>query len=1238
MYAFVQHYGTGRYTRPDGTLSITIPSLVEDHDGMRLLVVTDLIPVEAWTEASRAGAMGLIRLGEEGATFTPADHFAQHRVKNMFVAGFELDDRHWVPCAWGQTAIEMMVAWKDRNKGGNRFVHLHTHSEFSALDGFSRMAEIGDAVVADGQSAVAITDHGNCAGHPALQKMANAMGIKPIFGIEANFVNDRFTRENPGDYQHLILWAKDEEGLRNLWGLSTEGYRDGFYSRPRIDWDTLRRFRKGLVVSTACLRGPLLEPFLRDDTTTAISNLARLMEIFENDLYIELHANHLPQQVTGNQWLAEVAQSYSIPVIAAVDSHYAKREHAIDHKVWLAMQTNKDVTDDTDLFGGDQPYHLMGSDEVHSALGYLPTELVTQAIENTGRIADMCTAEIVPQVVKPVYSKPTPEHPDPVQHDRERFVEMLFDNWKERITDRVGDDTKHVERGNYEFPMLLDKGFAGYYLITSDICRWAKDNGILMGPGRGSGAGSLAAYLTRITEIDPVVADLNVDRFMTPGRKSLPDFDLDFPSSKADEVINYVQERWGHEHVARVGSHMRIKNKSAFRDTQRALASQLPGESFAWVEVISKLIDAAEASTAGLGLSWDELMDQIGELLEPYREKMPDLFYFAESFRSRLKTYGKHAAGIIIDPENDLEATLPMRSSGDGGPMVTQWDMEALEWIGKVKFDLLMIRNLDTIQGTIESIMKELGVAIDPYSWTDEYHDPQVFEQLTEGWTAGVFQLETSLGTRTTKQLRPTTVSHLSDVITIGRPGPLRSGLDKIYMRRKNGEEEVTLPDPRLEGVLDKTYGVMLYQEDIMAICRILAGYSADEADDVRRILGKKKVELVDAEGVKFIERAVANDTPRDVAVNIWALMAEFAKYSFNRAHAYSYATLGYWQAWLKTHYIRQALTNTMATVPKERIPQFVAEARRVGYQVLPPDINDSQLGFTAKGLVIRYGLHSIPGIGDAASAAIIQGQPYASYDDFLERKGPACNMGHVKKLVGIGAFDSLHENRRALEARLIDDTTGVNEQCQWLHPERMMNEHNLPCVFDWASEPPKLGRSGKPLKTQPVPPKRCTKACRHYEAKAPTDYSGLPNYSEEEIREREVAMLGVYLSSSPFDAIPLDLMGEMYTADDLVVANNGVYPVVATVANSRPDPKGRDFGFASFMTPSGELSTIVFSKQWAQVKDQLRKGAMVFITVIKTGDDRYRLDTLDLVRRFDKEEPPHATTQEDRPVVGSLG
>lgn len=1211
MYTLIQQYGSTVYwTDPDGIV-LPVPSLIEDQNGSRLVLCGELLPPIACAALESGDAEAALRVLGGTVSYCSHQQYVAFRRINQFELSYEIPASKWIP-VHPSTAVEMRQRVQELGKFvevGNDFVHVHTHSEFSQLDGYSTMQEILKEVVKDGQRALAITDHGVSAGHPALQLAAKEVGIHPVFGQEFYFVDDRLVREGANNaYTHLILWAMDQQGLRNLYALSTEGYRDGFYYKARIDWDSLGRFNAGILASTACLGGPLLDPYGRGDEAHALANLGRLGDVFGDRLYIELHANHLPEQIKGNQWLVEVARKYNVPTLAAVDSHYATRDDKEPHQTWLRMQTNTSDDDELNLFGGNQDYHLASVAEVRSSLSYLGSEIVEESISNTGKLADRCTAEIVPKKSMPRFSKPTVEHPDPVLRDKTRMVDMALANWDERITSRIPIEQQepYYKLFEYEAPMLIDKGFPGYFLTTADFVNWSKDNRILVGPGRGSGCASLVAYLLRITEIDPIEGDLLIDRFMTPGRKSLPDFDIDFPTSKSDIVTHYVIERWGDKHVAQVGTHMRIKNKSAFKDVQRALSPRLPPSSFGMVTLICRIIDEAESSTAGLGLSWDDLFQQVGDLLEPFREHLPEVFAYAERFRGRLRTYGRHAAGLIIDADADLTLELPMRLGEEGKPMVTQWDMEALEPLGYVKYDFLKLRNLDTLQHTIDQIRQTTGDVVDVYKWHEEYHDPEVYAELSAGWTLGVFQIETSLGTRTTKQIKPTSRDELTAIITLGRPGPMRSGLDKLYMRRRAGEEAVSYPDPRLSTVLSKTFGAMIYQENIMATCIVLANYDADEADNVRKILGKKQVDKVEAEGRRFVERAVQNNTDKNVAVEIWSQMAEFAKYSFNRSHAYAYATLGFWTAWFKVHYPRESMTSSMATIDKDRIPQFVAEARRLGYQVLPPDINISQDGFVGHELTVRYGFKSVPGIGDIAAEAIVATQPYESYDDFLARKSSKANMGVVKKLVRIGAFDSLEPNRKALEARVMAEESGESSRCQFM--DLTVNNHNLPCTFDWDNRPARLGKTGRVLKQLPIA-KKCSKACREYTAPDKVDYAtSVTPYTDADIRTIEHEMLGVFLSSSPFDIIPEEVMADLVTGDDLLVAENGYYHLVAIVASARPDPKGRDFGFATFNTPAGDVSCIVFSTQWASYVANLRRGRMMLIEIHKTADDRFRL------------------------------
>lgn len=1187
-----------------------VPShaLVEDPDGIRLLLVADHAPIPAiWcARAHTAGAEALVSVTPLAYALMP--HFLEHRAEagNDFI----LDSPLWTPMGTPLGYTAMAIEQEDHSglPPVTGFVNLHAHSEYSPLDGLATLEESAVAIKEFGQTALAVTDHGVCSAHPELQKIATKHGIRPIFGIEAYFTDDRLARpESQYDYWHLVLWAMNDEGLRNIWAMSTESYRTGYYGKPRIDWDLLEKHNAGVIASTACLGGPLLDPFDKGDEEGALKNLFRLMEIFPDRLYIELHANQMDKQIKGNNWLVDIAEKYEVPLIAVADSHYARPADKRTHKDWISVRISKDISD-TSLFEGDEDYHLMSEEEIGRALSYLPLGAVDEAIANTAVIANRCIATIVPNPRNPIYSRPSKDHPDRVQHDVDRLIDICLQRWDERTGGKSRSQDVYMERFEREMGLLIRKGFCGYFLIVWDLVIYAKESGILVGPGRGSGGGSLIAYLSGITEIDPVEHDLLFERFMTEGRTELPDFDIDFPSSKKVIMFEYAAKRWGADNVATVGTFMRLKNKSAINDTARAMRDRLPENVFADLKSVSNIIDAAEAHTAGLGLSWDELWDQAGELLEPFRATYPHLFEVAGRFRSRLKGYGKHPAGIIIDPDEPLVNALPLRrGEGDDGGMIAQFDLDALAELGFVKFDLLNIANLDTIQACVDLIEKQTGYRVNPYGWKDEYDDPIIFEEMSEGWTLGIFQVGTSAGTREVKRFRPDTMAALADVITLVRPGPKNSGLTDAYFRRKSGSEEISFSDPRLENVLAKTYGTMLYQEDIMAVCMVLGDYDSTEADKVRKILGKKKVELVQEAGEKFISRAIANNTDPSVAASIWDQMAEFAKYSFNRAHAFAYAIVAHWTAWLKFHYPVQFLCSALSTVKSERIPEFVEEARRMGYRVLPPDINESEEGFTATGMVVRYGLAAVKGVGDAALAGIIPHRPFESWKHFLETKGDGCNMGHIKALVRVGAFESIHPNRRALEAQIAFDAQPATDKCRF--KDSAVTRFDLPCTFDWDNEEPEIGKTGKPKKPK-SPPKKCTKACRQYSPVPAPTVDEIDPYTETDIREIESEMFGIYLSSTPFDRIPDEDKETLSTAVDVLTGPNGNYVIAAVIRSRRPHTAstGKQMGFLSLTTERGELDVVVFSDWWEKYATQFKPGTLCLMSV-KKNDRGQSLD-----------------------------
>lgn len=1072
---------------------------------------------------------------------------------------------------------------------------------------------------ADGQPALAITDHGTCAGHPAFQLACDEAGIKPIFGMEAYLVNDRTVREGKNnDYYHLVLLAMDDEGLRNLWAISTESNKDGFYYKPRIDWDTLQRLNKGVIATTACLGGPILDPYCKGDEETALANLARLQDIFGDRLYVEIHVNHLEQQMAANAWLVEVCKAYEISPIAVVDSHYPAKDHQHAHAVWLAVQTDNDVADDTGMFGGGQDYHMMTEAEVDAALEYLPGPFVQKAIDNTIEVADRCTARIEKKDHNPIYSRPTKGASTPearIEADNELLLDLCTENWEQRVVGKKDTHETYEARFIKEYDLLADKGFSGYFLMVWDLVAYAKKNRILVGPARGSGGGSLVAYLLSIIELDPVERNILFERFMTKGRTELPDFDLDFPSTKKQMMFEYAAQRWGADHVATVGTHMRLKSKSAFQSVARAMKSQLPEDHWADIVAISAIVDAAEADTAGLGLSWEDLWIRAEDELRPYADQYPELFEMVAFLHGRLKTYGKHPAGIIIDPDHTLTANLPLRV-GEHGQMIAQFDLQVLELLGYVKFDLLNLRTLDTLQDCMDSIHAQTGRWVEPYAWRDELDDPYLYQQISDGWTLGLFQVETNTGTQMCRRFKPTSLAELADVVTLVRPGPARSGLTDLYLRRRHGEEDISYADARMESILAGTQGCMIYQEQLMNLCMTLAGYDDVEADQVRKILGKKKVDKIKLERPRFLDRSGERDTDRQVAEDLWAQMEEFAKYSFGQGHATGYAILTMWTAWFKFHYPLHFLKAALSTVKPEMIPAFVEEARRMGYQVLPPDINQSGVGFSidSSGLAIRYGLDAVKGVGPAAVMAITEAQPYESYEDYLERKGSKANSGVTKTLVRVGAFDSLVPNRRFLEKVIEHEEIPGTDSCihkamgpqviLWVPKkgeDAVTLDWTLPCGYDWEHEPDELGRTGKAVKRK-SPPKRCTRACRHFEKIKPPEPGSVQAYTDEQVRIIEMDMLGVYLSSTPFDVIPEEDKEQLATAVEVLSGPLGGYALAGVVKNVRQTVTrhGDQMAWLTLTTERGELDCVVFPKTYTKYGELFRRGTLAYATVNK--------------------------------------
>lgn len=1226
--ALVEDYSDGVSAVLAGDRTLPAPSLVEDASGVRLLLLADAgpLPARVWAAAHAAGAAALVAPAGGAWAFLTVEEFIEGRREDPSAATLLVE--RWRPCAEDDLAYVRLMGLLDQPQPApdqGRFVNLHCHSEFSALDGLSRTREMVEAAVADGQRALAVTDHGVCSGHPDLQRECDAAGIKPIFGMEAYLVDDRHRRprewtaeeraeegwrereeqdrREARDYRHLCLWAMDDQGLRNLWAMSTEAYREGHYYKPRLDWDTLSRLGEGVIASTACLSGPLSAPLLRDDVGAARQALGRLLAVFGDRLYVELHTNHLPEQVEVNRRLVALAREHRLPLLAVADSHYACREDQPVHRAWLAVQTNKDITEDSSLFAGGQDYHMPTADEVAGALAYLGPDVVQEALASTVSLAARCSTRIQGATATPIFTRPSAQHPDEgsrVARDVERLLDLCLSNWH-RVQGKAAPEGAYLDRFEREMDLLVSAKFCGYFLMVADYAGWAKDQGILVGPGRGSGGASLVGYLARIIEIDPVEADLPFERFINEGRVELPDFDVDFPMSKRSAMKAYVTERWGADHVISIGTHVRLQSKGALNDCLRVLRPTLEHVHEPDFIALRAAIDEADAPLAGKHLPWEDFCAQFADLVDPLRARYPSVLGMVDSVVGRLKTYGKHPAGVVVSTDRPL-TDLPLRVDVDGN-MISQFDMDALASLGYVKFDILTLRTLDTIQEAVDLVQAQHGRRVDVYSWKEEYADPQVWGELSGGNTLGVFQIETRLGTRMTRRVKPASVDDLATVITLGRPGPLRSGLVETYLRRRAGEEPVTFSDPRLERALGRSYGTIIYQEDVMAVCQLLAGYTLTEADGVRKILGKKLVERVAKAGEEFLSRAVEHQTEPAVAASTWEQMAEFSKYSFNRAHAYGYAVLGYWLAWIKSHYPAQFLVAALSTVKDERVPEFVGEARRMGYAVLPPDVNASGVSFTAQGVSVRYGLESVKGVGEDTARYVVERQPFASVEDFEERclgQGSRVNRGHYATLVAVGALDSLFPNRRALEARLEAEASGATKTCA--HVDRsVVGPHGLPCSFDWAAEPdpPMVPRGRGKAKTMVAkpPPKACNVRCRQYRRPDPIDPASILPYTDADVRDRERALLGVWLSSSPFDRVPPDVEEQLMTASDVEeAAPHSGDLMVAFIVDSvreRLDRNGNKMAFVSMGLRTGALDAVVFSRAYEQHRQDLRPNRL---------------------------------------------
>ena len=887
------------------------------------------------------------------------------------------------------------------------FVHLHVHTEYSLLDGACRINGMMDRVKELGQTAIAITDHGVMYGCIDFYKAAKAAGIKPIIGCEV-YVTRRTIADRvhgiDNDPYHLVLLCKDRKGYENLCLLVSEAFMHGFYGKPRVDREMLRKYHDGLIATSACLAGSIPQRLMEEDYDAAKQDALELAEIFgEDNFYLELQDHGIPEQRAVNQGVCRIARETGLPLIVSNDAHYLRREDATMQDVLLCIQTGKTVDDPNRMKFQGEEFYLKSEEELRQLF---PGQ--DEAFENTCRIAERCNLEFVFNE----YHLPSFHVPEGYTNE-EYFRKVCMDGFQERYPEAPD---SYMERLEYEIGVLSRMGYVNYYLIVWDFIRYAKEQGIPVGPGRGSGAASIVAYCMHITEVDPMKYALIFERFLNPERVSMPDFDTDFCQERRGEVIEYVMRKYGADHVAQIATFGTMAARGAIRDVGRAL-----NFSYAETDVVAKLVP-----TMPLHITLKDALNVSPKLKEMYDgdERVKQLIDTAMSLEGMPRNTSTHAAGVVITAD-PVCTYVPLSRNDD--TIVTQYTMTTIEELGLLKMDFLGLRNLTVIRDAEMQIQKfNPDFSMD----TIPDNDPETFKMLTEGKTQGVFQLESAGMTSVCVGMKADSIEDITAIVALYRPGPMDS-IPK-FIENKLNHKKITYKCPELEPILKVTYGCIVYQEQVIEIFRQLGGYTMGQADNIRRAISKKKMKIIEAERKVFvygdkengIAGCIANGISESVAQSLYDEIVAFANYAFNKAHAVCYAVVSYQTAYLKCHYPHQYMAALMTSVldSATKVSGYIAECKELGIATLPPDINHSEDNFTVEGNSIRFGLGAVKNIGRGLIRSMVQkrkeGGPFKSLEDFIQRMGEGeLNKRAVENFIKCGAMDCFGYHRSELLA-----------------------------------------------------------------------------------------------------------------------------------------------------------------------------------------------------------------------------
>ncbi|NEQ49417.1 MAG: DNA polymerase III subunit alpha [Leptolyngbya sp. SIO3F4] len=1102
------------------------------------------------------------------------------------------------------------------------FVGLHIHSDYSLLDGASQLEPLAAKAVEMGMPAIALTDHGVMYGAIELIKTCKKAGIKPIIGNEMYLINGDITKQERRPRYHQVILAKNTQGYKNLVKLTTKSHLDGvqgrgIFSRPCINKDLLEQYHEGLIVTSACLGGEVPQAIMQNRLDVAYRVAKWYKDLFGEDYYLEIQDHGSPEDRIVNVEIVRIARELDIKIIATNDSHFISCVDVEAHDALLCIQTGKLVTEDKRLrYSGTE--YLKSAEEMRRLFrDHLPQDVIDEAVANTVEVA----AKI--QEYDILGNPQIPNFPVPEGHTGETYMAKVSrDGLLERLEIDSYDKAppEYQARLEYEIQMMHQMGFATYFLVVWDYIKFARDTKIPVGPGRGSAAGSLVAYCMGITNIDPVHHGLLFERFLNPERKSMPDVDTDFCIEKREKVIEYVTEKYGKDHVAQIITFNRMTSKAVLKDVARVL--DIPyGES----DKMAKMIPVARGKPTKLKVMIDAEKTPEKAFQEKYAsgDLVPGTAVtyqrwldMAITIEGTNKTFGMHAAGVVISAK-PLDELVPLQRNNDGA-VITQYYMEDVEAVGLLKMDFLGLRNLTMIQKAVDYVEQTRGETLDMDKVA--YNDPETYKLLSRGELGGVFQLESSGMRQIVKDLKPDGLDDISSVLALYRPGPLDAGLIPKFINRKHGREQIDYPHELIQPILEETYGIMIFQEQIMKIAQDMAGYSLGEADLLRRAMGKKKQSAMDMHRGKFIEGSVANGVPKKTVEELWDQMVNFAQYCFNKSHSMAYGYVTYQTAYLKANYPVEYMAALLTAISgdQDKVQMHIANCVSMGIEVLPPDVNRSGVDFTPEGSSILFGLSAVRNVGLGAIETLIQSReedgPFTSLPELCDRIDlRAVNRRALEALVHSGALDSLNNNRRQLNA----DLEFVVDWAQSRAKDREIGQGNIFDMMLGGGDTTASSDSGNNAAAYDAAPK------------APS----MEDYDPQERLRLEKELLGFYISDHPLKSVqrPARILAPISLAELGEQPEKLTLSAIVMISSMKPitTKKGDSMAILQIEDLSGQAEAVVFPKSYARIGMHIKADARLMIWgKVDRRDDQVQLivddaEPIEDVRLVTLELPP---------------